>query len=111
MIASARAMHDRSHISVEILPIIFAKKERISKTVSLITLLLVNFFLAVMVVQTVRFCINSIGTNCTTVRIPILYVYLILPVGFSLMLWFEIKNLVEDAIFVFAGKLAGGKGA
>ncbi|MDO4560139.1 MAG: TRAP transporter small permease subunit [bacterium] len=95
MVASAKAMHDRQQLAVDIMPYLLEHRPRLKNSVKLFAQILALFFLAVIFKQTIFFCLNSIGTACLTVRMPILYVYIILPIGFLSMLLFELKNAVE----------------
>lgn len=95
MVASAKAMHDRQHLAVDIMPYLLAHKPKLSNSIKLFAQCLALFFLAILFKQTVAFCINSIGTSCLTIRFPILYVYIILPIGFLSMFLFELKNTVD----------------
>lgn len=95
IIASAKAIHDKEQLAVDIMPYLLANKPRIKNTMRLIAELLLLFFLGVMFKQTVAFCQKSVGTSCLTIRFPVLYVYLVLPVGFMSMFLFEVKNMVE----------------
>ena len=92
MVASAKATHDRQHLAVDIMPYLLERRPLLKNSVKLFAQILALFFFAVIFKQTVFFCLNSIGTSCLTVRMPILYVYIILPVGFLSMFLFELKN-------------------
>lgn len=74
------------------MPYLLERKPLLKNSVKLFAQVLALFFFAVIFKQTVFFCLNSIGTSCLTVRMPILYVYIILPVGFLSMFLFELKN-------------------
>ncbi|WP_392438385.1 TRAP transporter small permease [Cloacibacillus evryensis] len=95
MVASAKAMHDRQQLAVDIMPYLLAHKPMLKNSIKLFAQILALFFLAIIFKQTVLFCLNSIGTSCLTVRVPILYVYIILPIGFLSMFLFELNNSVE----------------
>ncbi|MCF0247118.1 MAG: TRAP transporter small permease [Synergistes sp.] len=95
MTAAAKAMHDRQHLSVDIMPHLFKHRPRLKNSIKLFARVLALFFLAVIFKQTVSFCLKSIGASCYTVRIPILYIYIILPIGFLSMFIFELKNTAE----------------
>ena len=111
MIASSKAMYDRQHIAVDIVPYLLEHKPLLRYALKLVSQVLVLFFMGTLFIQTVRFCINSIGTNCVTVRMPIIYVYIILPVGFLSMFLFELKNTVADLRANFSKKTIGGEPA
>ena len=88
-------MHDRQQLAVDIMPYLLAHKPMLKNSIKLFAQILALFFLAIIFKQTVLFCLNSIGTSCLTVRVPILYVYIILPIGFLSMFLFELNNSVE----------------
>lgn len=98
IIASAKAQHDRQQLAVDIMPYLLEHKPIVKNGVRLFAQVLALFFLGVIVVQTIGFCMNSLGTTCLTVRVPIIYIYAILPVGFFTMFIFELKNLVDNVI-------------
>ncbi len=92
MVASAKATHDRQHLAVDIMPYLLERRPLLKNSVKLFAQILALFFFAVIFKQTVFFCLNSFGTSCLTARMPILYVYIILPVGFLSMFLFELRN-------------------
>ncbi|MDO5115628.1 MAG: TRAP transporter small permease subunit [Synergistaceae bacterium] len=99
MVASSKAMHDRQQLAVDIMPYLLASKPMLKNIIKLFAQILALFFLAVIFKQTVLFCLNSIGTSCLTVRIPILYVYIILPIGFLSMFLFELEHTANTMKF------------
>lgn len=95
LVASAKAQHDRQQLAVDIMPYLLEKKPLLNNSLKILAQLLALAFLGVMFVQSVFFCIRSIGITCLTVRIPVIYVYIILPIGLLSMFIFELVNMID----------------
>ena len=104
IVGSAKATHDCEHLSMDLLTILI-KSESIKKFFNLIVNIVILFFFAIMTYQSAVFTWSNAARNAITINIPMICVYIILPLGFGAMFLFELQHALRNLISIFSKDL------
>jgi C4-dicarboxylate transporter DctQ subunit len=96
-IGSAIAVRNRLHVSLDMF--VSHLPRRLQKVCLLISYVSMAIFTAVLIYGGYRFVVRGSQQISAAMQIPMVYVYIVLPVGGGLIFFYLLKGLYED-VFV-----------
>lgn len=95
LIGSAKATRERQHIAVDIIAALNEGKT-ITRVLNVIAKVSCLFLFTVFVISGIVWCKSTAGTRATTMTLPLIYIYIVVPFSFICMFLFELENLIND---------------
>lgn len=94
LLGTAKAFYKKGHIAMDIIDNVVKGKGK--KYLNILVYILCLIFFMVMVIYGSRWVFSCKGTICQSVKLDLVYIYIVLPVSFLVMILYVLEFLIDE---------------